>query len=345
MNKLEEFYANRGMMARYFSEEELKEKEEALLQEELATAISKSVAQVFSGVSSPIRVTIDYEPQGDITVKVARKNTSILPDVNVGAQGGQMVREQSTDEPQGKTVSTRSESIGFTVSFPDGTIVQRKKAKDTMIATLKVIGLHRAAAFRGRLFKGFPLVSRNKRRDAGFKCQELVDGWYVYTNMGNEVKMEVLQQISDEFGLNLTITDENGRRVQKIIGGGSADKQQNRRTNFMLGGDGPYNKRDVVLMAVTRYVMEHPDSTYEQIEMAFPKELQGSYGVVRPMSWIEDRAKLGSDAMNRFYTAPNDVLTSSDGIRFAVSKEWGHNFANLVERLKDFGWEISEYRN
>lgn len=345
MNKLEEFYANRDVMAKYFSEEELKLKEEALLQEELATAISKSVAQVFSGVSSPIRVTIDYEPQGDITVKIARKNTSALSNVNSEIQGGQVVREQPADEPQGKGVITRSESIGFTVSFPDGTVVQRKKAKDTMIATLKVIGLHRVAAFRGRLFKGFPLVSRNQRTDAGFKCQELVDGWYVYTNMGNEVKMEVLQQISDEFGLNLKIVDENGRLVSWASGNNRGNRKQNKRTMYMLSGDGPYNKRDVVLMAVTRYMMEHPDSTYEQIEMAFPKELQGSYGVVRPMSWIEDRAKLGSDAMDRFYTLPNDILTSSDGIRFAVSKEWGHNFANLVDRLKNFGWEVSEYRN
>lgn len=345
MTKLEEFYANRDIMAKYFSEEELEQKEETLLQEELTTAISKSVAQVFSGVSSPIRVNIDYEPQGEITVKIARKNSSALSNFNVEVQSGNVVSEQSVDEPQGKNYNTRSESIGFIVRFPDGTVVQRKKAKETMIATLKVIGLHRVAAFRGKLFCGFPLVTRNKRKNVDFKCQEFVDGWYIYTCMGNEVKIEVLQQISDEFGLNLTITDEYGRKIQKTVGGGSADRQQKKRKMYMLSGDGPYNKRDVVLMAVTRYMMEHPDSTYEQIEMAFPKELQGSYGVVRPMSWIEDRAKLGSDAMDRFYTLPNDILTSSDGIRFAVSKEWGHNFANLVDRLKNLGWEVTEYRN
>lgn len=55
------------------------------------------------------------------------------------------------------------------MNFPDGTVVQRKNVKETMIATLKVIGLHKAAAFRGRLFKGFPLVGRNRRADVDFR--------------------------------------------------------------------------------------------------------------------------------------------------------------------------------
>lgn len=325
MSKLDEFYKLCDSIRKNFpdcvNEEQWRQQEDTLLQEELAAAVRQTIAAPLMGVQCPVTITVDYVPQGEIKVNVVRKGEA-----------------QKMDESDERPVTTRSESIGFTVRFPDGTTVQRKNAKETMIGTLKVIGLHRAAAFRGRLFKGYPLVSRKERTDVDFKCQELVDGWYVYTNMANETKIEVLRQISDELRLDLVITGENGRGVSDYSGG----REQKRRAMYTLDGDGPHNKRYIVFMAVTRYVMEHPDSTLEQIETAFPKELQGSYGVVRPMRWIEDRARLGNDVMNRFYTASNDILTSSDGVRFAVSKEWGNNFANFVRQVEKLGWKVSE---
>lgn len=116
---------------------------------------------------SPIRVTIDYEPKGDIAVKVSLKDTDDTSEV---VETPAFVGDQPAAQSASKPFSQRSESIGFTVKFPDGTVVQRKNAKETMIATLKVIGLHKAAAFRGRLFKGFPLVGRNRRTDVDFRC-------------------------------------------------------------------------------------------------------------------------------------------------------------------------------
>lgn len=166
MSKIEEFYQFREKFADMVPEELWKVKEETLLQDELATVLKESVAQVLSEVRSPIRVTIDYEPKGDIAVKVSLKDTDGTSEV---VETPAFVGEQPAAQSASKPFSQRSESIGFTVSFPDGTVVQRKNAKETMIATLKVIGLHKAAAFRGRLFKGFPLVGRNRRADVDFR--------------------------------------------------------------------------------------------------------------------------------------------------------------------------------
>ncbi len=154
MSKIEDFYQLRDRYREMFSgeaDEELwKAKEETLLRDELATAIRESMAQVLSEVRSPIRVTIDYEPKGDIAVKVSLKETDDTSEV---VETPAFVAEQPAAQSASKHFSQRSESIGFTVKFPDGTVVQRKNAKETMIATLKVIGLHKAAAFRGRTFK------------------------------------------------------------------------------------------------------------------------------------------------------------------------------------------------
>ncbi len=266
--------------------------------------------------------------------------TTMTPNLQDGIEDETSGSSSSIEIPD-KPMSTRSESIGFTVRFPDGTVVQRKNAKETMIATLKVIGLHRAAAFRGRLFKGFPLVSRNERIDAGFKCQELVDGWFIYVNMSNDTKIEILRQISDELSLGLVIKDETGNDV--TFGSDSSqsnNKSTGKRTLYKLNGDGPYSKRELVLLAVTQYVMEHPDFTYAQIEQVFPKSLQGSYGVIRPMSWVKEKASLGTDHLNRYYTEEKDLLTTSDGIKFAVCKEWGDNFADFVSQVKRLGWDV-----
>ena len=350
MSKLEEFYKLRDNMRENFpnmyDEEQWRQNEERLLQEQLASPIGQSVGQLLADVRIPVSITINYEPQGDINVKISSKGedgvTSMTPNQSNNSDAESSKNPSFSNENAGKPI-TRSDSIGFTVRFPDGTVVQRKNAKETMIATLKVIGLHRAAAFRGRLFKGFPLVSRNQRTDVGFKCQELVDGWFVYVNMSNDTKIEMLRQISDELSLGLVINDEAGNDVTF----GSDFSQRNnksigKRALYKLNGDGPYSKRELVLLAVTQYVMEHPNLTYAQFEQTFPKNLQGSYGVIRPISWIKEKASLGTDHLNRYYVEDKDLLTSSDGIKFAVCKEWADNFANFMKQVLKLGWEISE---
>jgi len=330
MSKLEEFYKLRDNMRETFpdmyDEEQWRQKEENLLQEELAPSVEHLVAPAFSGVHIPLTLIVDYNPQSGIKVRFSCKDGTAV----------------TTTTPNPKDV-TRSESVGFTVRFPDGTVVQRKNAKATMIATLKVIGLHRAAAFRGRLFKGFPLVSRNQRTDVDFKCQELVDGWYIYVNMSNDTKIEMLRQISDELCLGLIIKDETGNDVTSDYESSRlGSKPTGKRTLYKLNGDGPYSKRELVLLAVTQYVMEHPGLNYAQFEQAFPKNLQGSYGVIRPVSWIMEKANLGTDHKNRYYMEDKDILTSADGVTFAVCKEWGDNFANFVKQVENLGWKVEE---
>lgn len=330
MNKIEEFYANRNMMAKYFPEEVLKQKEAEVIQGELASGIREAVEQLLSHVTIPLSVQLEYRPEVGVKVDV-----SLMDDTEADDQEAESETEEK-ETPE----SSRSESIGFTVRFPDGTEVQRKYAKETMIATLKVIGMHKVAAFRGRMFKGYPLVSRNERTGVDFKCQELVDGWYVYVNMSNDTKMDVLRQISEEFGLGLKITDDTGKVVTDAdtIKKGKPGK----RVLYKFNGEGPYSKRELVLLAVTQFVMEHYGYTYAQLEQVFPKNLQGSYGVIRPISWIEDKAKLGTDHKNRYYMDKKDVLTSADGVHFAVCKEWGDNFANFVQQVEGLGWKVTE---
>lgn len=302
MNKLEYFYANRETYAVVLSEEELKKKEEELIQNEMAAGIKEAMEQFLKGVKSPLSIRIDYDPEMGVSVDIAKVDAVA---VNPKTQNSEV------DEASGSTI-TRSPSIGFTVAFPDGTFVKRKNAKDTFIAALKVIGLARASSFRGRMFKGFPLVSRTHRKGAEWKCQEYVEGWYVYVNMSNEVKMEVLRQISDELRLDLVIRDDTGK-IYTRGGKVESSKQGGRRAMFRLNGVGPYNKRNFVFAAVKLYLHKYPNVTYDELEKAFPKELQGSYGVIARMSYIKGKQMEGHDHMGRYFTDDRHLLQTKDG--------------------------------
>ena len=87
------------------------------------------------------------------------------------------------DGPEIEPLKQRAGSIGFSVTFPDGTVIRHHEAKDTLIESLRKIGLERVSRFRGRLFKGYPLVGKIKRTDGTHRWQEKVGDWYIYVNI------------------------------------------------------------------------------------------------------------------------------------------------------------------
>ena len=92
----------------------------------------------------------------------------------------------------------RNKSKNIYVLLPNGNRIMRKNAIDTFVATLQYIGLERVATFRDRLFCGYPLVGKEERC-GDYKWQKEVDGWYVYTYMSNDTKIEILKALSDSF--------------------------------------------------------------------------------------------------------------------------------------------------
>ena len=109
------------------------------------------------------------------------------------------------DGPVDEPVRQRAGSIGFSVRFPDGTVIHHSKAKDTFIESLRKIGFNLVSGFKGRMFKGYPLVSKTERTDGERKWQEKVDEWYIYVYISNETKVQLLTMISDEYHLDLKI--------------------------------------------------------------------------------------------------------------------------------------------
>lgn len=165
MEKLEKFYRTHADFPDWMTEEEWNKKEIEIIKECLEPKIKQSIEELLHGIKCSLSLAIEYDEENGVSV-------------DIRCQG-----EESEKLGENKNLhSCRSSSVGFVVEFPDGTVVQRNNAKETLVATLRVIGLNRVAAFRGCTFAGIPLVTRTRRGDGDNKWQEEVDGWYVYVN-------------------------------------------------------------------------------------------------------------------------------------------------------------------
>lgn len=233
----------------------------------------------------------------------------------------------------------KSKSIGFTVRFEDGFVVSQSTAKDTMVEVFRHIGFEKVAQFKGRTFKGFSLVDRRKRMDSNGVWQENVgNGWYVYTNMSNDTKKIMIQRVATSLNIKLSIFDnfETGVSTKLPL------KGRKPRAVFSLNGRPPQDKRNSVLTAVKVYTKNHPRATFNELKRSFPDTLQGSYGVIRSLDEIEERRKIGQQVDNRYFLDPSDILTSADGVQFAVCNQWGDQFQQFQEYVKNFSWSLEE---
>lgn len=218
MSKLQDYYRLFDMFNGNLNDEQKKvlgELEDMIIAEEILPAISESVAPVLSALRRNLTLVVDYSTEDGITVKTTRGEVVVKEHTakkyQIPSTGKTITvseKDQQTDggeDDEQVDPTMRAESIGFKVTFPDGTVIRKKDAKSTMVATLRKLGLERVAKFEGRRFKDYPLVGRQKRTDGHARWQEEVDGWFIYINMSNATKINVLHMVAHELGTNITI--------------------------------------------------------------------------------------------------------------------------------------------
>ena len=108
-------------------------------------------------------------------------------------------------------------------------------------------------------------------------------------------------------------------------------------TGYSLEGGEFLGKNKFVYAVVSTYVKQHPKATFAEIERTFPPNLQGSFGVVQTMDYIKERNFKG----RRYFKEPEFVLSSGDGIPFAVSTEWGKgNIDKFLTAVRQLGYRV-----
>lgn len=239
MSKLIDFYTHKAALKEQGQaiESQWEQLEDLLLKEELLPELIEQLKTVFSKVKSPLMFSGSYDPNGCLSVSFTRNcvqmsaMSSAKPSVS-GVQNDVTAEEKDEDivtEPETTNDEevveteprfTKSKSIGFSVSFKDGTVYHEKKAVNTWILALKKIGLENICNNRSKhsawhrvAGQDVCIVERTEtvRDSDGKSPQTLVDGFYVMTQLSNDQKEKDLLALSEympKLGIKVIWDDE-----------------------------------------------------------------------------------------------------------------------------------------
>ncbi len=255
--------------------------EREMIEERIVGAIREVVSPIASSIHRPFRIVIEHIPDTPLSVKVEGEeekgkkfSSSGTPEPTPVASDVVAEKEPVNKTPSAKII--RKKSVGFKVTFPDGTVFQESQAVDTFILALQKIGLERIANDKTTPYHaGYRVVDR-RERIADRVTQRFVDGFYVYINIGNDTKIEDLQAISQRFGIDLMVTiDESEDDIigkKTVVNEEIQKKEQTIVSHFenylIREGFAPATIRDYISTlnnAVSHYVTQIVDARASSI--------------------------------------------------------------------------------
>lgn len=118
------------------------------------------------------------------------------------------------------------------------------------------------------------------------------------------------------------------------------DVLKGKNVRFSLNGKGSYRKFEFAYRVIEEYLVEHPKTTFNELQQQFPRDLVGSWS-----SWpllqpdLDSAQRTKAEGRMRYYEGTGGcVLTTSDGIRFMVSSQWDwKNLKSLLDRIEELG--------
>lgn len=131
------------------------------------------------------------------------------------------------------------------------------------------------------------------------------------------------------------IESEERDNMQKMISTIS-NKSSRDYTKYKLSGIS-YRKNRLVYAVISDYINKNPEVTFNYLKALFKDELQGSKGVVQTIEVVN------KGDTSRFFSKPEEILESGDGVKFAVCNQWGiDNIGNFINVANALGYMITE---
>lgn len=156
-------------------------------------------------------------------------------------------------------------------------------------------------------FRGGYLVDKTRNLKYITFCKPLNGGYWLNTHSSTTNKIELMKQIGEYFGTEVTFDiEEKDDNEPTATSSAHEIRHSNNmvatgRAKYSLNGGEPQNKRRTVHSVVSLYMKLHPRVTWREMLDVFPKELQGSYGVINTVESIQYRIK--KDSMTRNVTS------------------------------------------
>ena len=247
MSKLTDFYTHKASLLEKGEpvDPQWELLEDKLLKEEFLPELIEQLKAVLLKVKSPLMFSGSYDPNGCLSISFTRNCMQIsslsqtaiqgeqrivmdevVPNTDVAAEP-ETVDDNAVVTPEQR--NTKAKSIGFSVSFRDGTVFHEKKAVYTWIQALKKIGLEticnnrsKHAAWHRVNGQDVCIVERTEtvRESDGKSPQTLVDGFYVMTQLSNDQKEKDLLALGEylpKLGIKVIWDDETQKTTEKPV--------------------------------------------------------------------------------------------------------------------------------
>lgn len=193
-------------------ERQVEELEENIIKDEILPSLSSDIAPRLEPIKRDLVLVVEYHPGEPISVALSRKAkiSEIIDAKPLTPRNSTPVKSEAEPpqiEPHEPSKLVTNRTKGLRVTFPDGTVIWHRQAIDTFIETLRKIGLHRISQV-GIEHMGYNLVGKKKRPLVpGRIWQHECDGWFIYSNISNQTKIDHLKQISKALYLHLKIEE------------------------------------------------------------------------------------------------------------------------------------------
>jgi len=113
------------------------------------------------------------------------------------------------------------------------------------------------------------------------------------------------------------------------------------RSKFLFSGK-TYGKGRLALALVKKYVEDHPDVHFADLEQTFPKATQGTLGV---LSTLEDAQAIYEKYGYKRHFIEEDEVLKVGATTVAVCSQWGiGNIGNLIALAKSLNYKVEAVR-
>jgi superfamily II DNA or RNA helicase len=157
-------------------------------------------AKEIQGVVDNLKDTLDRYISSKQYDDIYIRNISYSDEAGIDVEFGKFVLTAPNAVIYSK-VSTRRGSQQLKVTFGDGTVICCSKAKDTYLGTLEKIGIDRIRDFKMSI-NNRPFFDSMPHPKYPTQSYQLSSGDWVNTNIGNEKKVAILNEIAAQYSLD-----------------------------------------------------------------------------------------------------------------------------------------------
>lgn len=218
MNRLEKLYNTMenllelGLTINENLEKEVNALEEEIIKKEILPILTKSIEPALQPVQRELVLVVDYIPGQPISVHLSRKRnfTANMPDAKEIVVDPEVVHSyHDTKNSDSEDKIQRGPARDMAVFFPDGTIIAEKTAVETLVATVKKIGVpqvRQVVEEYNLKFCKVPVISNRRDTKYGKSQKDLGNGWLLITHSNNPMKKQFIEKVSDVLHLGIKVT-------------------------------------------------------------------------------------------------------------------------------------------